>query len=86
MITLGATAAAPGNFDVGTGAASASIIGLSSLGTWATSSINGIGTVSLSRIDRAGAAGTFSFTAPPVAGTGATGARVVTNGAFNVTF
>ncbi len=46
----------------------------------------GSGTVTIVTLSATGATGTFSFTAPPVAGTGATGDKIVSAGAFNVTF
>jgi hypothetical protein len=44
------------------------------------------GILTLTTLTTAGATGTFSFSAPSVPGTGATGTKVVTNGVFNITF
>lgn len=47
----------------------------------------GTGTVTITAINATGASGTFSLSAVPFsAGGGATGAKLVTNGTFNVTF
>ena len=45
----------------------------------------GTGTITVTQVSTAGAIGTFSFTAVPN-GPGATGNKVVTSGAFNITF
>jgi hypothetical protein len=44
------------------------------------------GILTLTTLTTAVATGTFSFSAPSVADTGATGTKVVTNGVFNITF
>jgi hypothetical protein len=44
------------------------------------------GVLTLTTLTTAGATGTFSFSAPSVPNTGATGTKVVTNGIFNITF
>ena len=44
------------------------------------------GILTLTTLTAAGATGTFSFSAPSVPGTGATGTKIVTNGVFNITF
>jgi hypothetical protein len=44
----------------------------------------GTGTLTITQLSATGVAGTFSFTAVPLAG--ATGDKAVTAGAFNVTF
>jgi hypothetical protein len=85
-ITLGAITSVPGSIDLTTGAAFGTVARVSPAGTWTTANSGGTGTLTLSRIDFQGANGTFSFSAPAVSGTAATGTRVVTNGVFNVTF
>ena len=54
--------------------------------SWHALSTVGNGTVTLTSISATGAAGTFAFTAPAVASSGATGSKVVTNGSFDVKF
>ena len=55
--------------------------------TWAASAgVGGSGTITITTLTATRVAGTFSFTAVPNAGTGATGNRVVTNGEFDVEF
>jgi hypothetical protein len=51
---------------------------------WKVSPVAGSGTINLATLTAKAASGTFSFTAPANAN-GATGTKVVTNGAFNVT-
>ena len=46
----------------------------------------GSGTITFTTFTTNHAVGSFSFTANPVAGTGATGSKSVTGGAFNVTY
>jgi hypothetical protein len=53
---------------------------------WHAMLTNGSGSVTITTLTASGASGTFSFTMVPLPNTGATGNRVVTNGAFNVTF
>ena len=47
---------------------------------------NGSGTIAITALTGTSASGTFSFNLVANRGTGATGAKVVTNGRFNVTF
>lgn len=55
--------------------------------TWVANSVTGgSGTLTITAIDGSHVAGTFSFTAVPSAGSGATGERAVTNGEFDVEF
>jgi len=68
-------AASPTNFSVSTGAAS-----------WQAAVTVGSGTLTVTSISAVGAEGTFQFTAGPLAGTGATANKVVTQGVFDVTF
>jgi Family of unknown function (DUF6252) len=46
----------------------------------------GSGTITISSLTSTGAAGTFSFSMVSVPGSGATGTKAITEGAFNVTF
>ncbi len=58
-------------------------------GSWTAAAGSGSGTLTIATLTATGASGTFTFTAVPVpgvGGAGATGNKVVTNGAFNVTF
>jgi len=54
-------------------------------GAWVTSLIGGTGTITFTSVSRTSAAGSFSFTMVPVAGTTASGNKQVT-GTFNVRF
>ena len=84
VIALTVNAVVPGTADALQGASGA--ITLPATGaTWA-SGPGGAISITLTRIDLAGADGTFSFSAAAVAGTSATGTRTVTNGIFNVRF
>lgn len=60
-------------------------MGMVTTGTWSALLTQGSGTLTVASFSATGASGTFSFTALPT-GAGATGSKVVTNGAFNVTF
>lgn len=71
--TVGVTS--PANFSVTIGAAG-----------WQAAITLGSGSVTVTSISATGAKGTFQFTAGPVPGTAATGNKVVTAGAFDVTF
>ena len=73
--TFGSNVSALGTLTIGTGSWSAT--GLQGIG--------GTGSVTLTTLTSNRAAGTFTFTAKPLAG-GASGDRVVTQGAFDVTF
>jgi hypothetical protein len=84
VITLGVRAVVPGTYDAVSGGAIGTIARAN--GSAWTSGPGGTASVTLTRIELAGATGTFSFTAPPVPGTTSTGVRSVTNGAFNVSF
>jgi FRG domain len=53
---------------------------------WVADPFEGSGTVTLTRVTSTAATGTFLLTLVPLAGTGASGNKVVTNGVFNVTF
>lgn len=86
VVTLRAVTPVPATIDLTTGVAFGSVALLSNAATWTTANSAGTGTLTLSRLDLQGAAGTFSFSAPAAPGTGAAGTKVVTNGAFNVTF
>lgn len=56
------------------------------IGTWVTAAAGGTGTVTVAELTTSRARGTFSFTGGPVAGSGATGTKVVTEGVFEVRF
>jgi hypothetical protein len=53
---------------------------------WQAALSNGSGTLTFTTLTANNAVGTFSFTLTAQSGTTATGTKVVTNGAFNVTF
>ena len=74
-----------GNVPIGAGSTS---MGQYSVGTqtWVSSLVGGSGTVVLTTLTTTRAVGTFTFTAIPSPSTGATGNKVVTTGAFDVTF
>lgn len=58
-------------------------------GSWAAAGQFGSGTLTISSLSATGASGTFNFSAPPApggSGAGATGTKVVTNGAFTARF
>ncbi len=61
-------------------------LSLGSTQSWAASASMGSGTVTLTSFTANSASGTFMFVADPVASTGATGTRSVTEGVFDVTF
>ena len=84
VVTLGVVATVPGTYDAVLGGAIGTIARAN--GSAWTSGPGGTASITLTRIELAGATGTFSFTAPPVPGTTTTGVRVVTNGTFNVSF
>lgn len=54
--------------------------------TWVSSLVGGSGTVNLTTLSATHATGTFSFTGIASTATGATGNKVVSNGAFDVSF
>jgi hypothetical protein len=85
-VTLGAVTTELGTIDLTTGAAYGSVTRLSTGATWTTGAGRGGGILTLTRVDFQGAAGTFSFSAPPAPGSTATGTKVVSNGMFNVRF
>lgn len=77
----------PGEFQIGpVGAVSNALITESNGRSWHASQSVGNGTVRITSVSATGATGTFSFTAPAVASSGANGSRVVTNGTFDVKF
>jgi hypothetical protein len=84
VITLGVHAVVPGSYDAVSGGAIGTIARAN--GSAWTSGPGGTAAVTLTRIELAGATGTFSFTAAPVAGTSATGVRNVASGTFDVSF
>jgi hypothetical protein len=53
---------------------------------WNTSLTGGTGSVTISTLSGSHAIGTFSFTAPPDAGSGATGTKAITSGTFDVRY
>ena len=80
---------APGTFPSGPTSptnASLQIITGSTAQAWQAAQTLGSGTVTVTAISATHAAGTFQFVVVPVAGTGATGNKAITQGAFDVTF
>lgn len=55
-------------------------------GTWYTNGPGGVGTITITTFTANRVAGTFSFTAIPFPGTGATTNRLVTNGTFDLAY
>ena len=57
-------------------------------GSWLAGGLFGSGTLNINTLTSAGASGGFAFAAvpPPAGGMGATGTKLVSSGAFNVTF
>jgi hypothetical protein len=55
-------------------------------GLWGVTPVGGSGTITITSISATGASGTFSGTLVAQAGSGASGNKVITNGAFTVTF
>jgi hypothetical protein len=81
--------AAVGTINVATSPVQMSVIttnGTTTTGSWIASFGIGSGTLTIASLSSSGASGTFSFTAPPATATTPAGNKVVTNGAFNVTF
>jgi hypothetical protein len=76
----------PGTFSFGSAGTLAGAEVIVGNAEWATVPGSTSGTLVLSTLTSTGASGTFSFTALPVPGTGATGTKTVANGTFNVTF
>jgi Family of unknown function (DUF6252) len=87
-IALRIVATAPGTYPIGPPVAVASNRGTVTDGTaeWLADASTGSGTIILGSLTANRATGTFSFNAEPVAGTTASGTRIVTEGAFSVTF
>lgn len=84
-IGFGSQVLAPGTFTVG--AANPTNFSVSAgASSWQAAVTLGSGTLTVTSISAVGAEGTFQFTAGPLAGTGATGNKVVTQGVFDVTF
>lgn len=84
-VGLGGQVTAPGTFTVGpTNPTNFSVV-IGAAG-WQSAITLGSGSLTVTSISATGAKGTFQFTAGPLAGTGATGNKVVTEGAFDVTF
>ena len=54
--------------------------------TWSASALGGSGTLTVTTLDATHIVGTFSFTMAPTTGSGASGNRSVTQGAFDVKF
>jgi hypothetical protein len=87
-IAMRIVATAPGTYPIGPPVAIASNRGTVTEETaeWLADASTGNGTITLGSLTASRATGTFSFNAEPVAGTAASGTRVVTEGAFSVTF
>jgi hypothetical protein len=81
---------APGTWPmIGTSPAAIGSVNTGPVGStqsWTAGPGLGSGTIVIATLTATGASGTFSFTAPALAFTGATGTKTVTNGVFNVTF
>jgi hypothetical protein len=77
---------APGTYPLGVGGSVKGGIGVLSGGgsSWATALTGAAGSVTISNVSATRIAGTFSFTAPPQAGAGATTTRSVTQGEFDL--
>lgn len=65
--------------------ANATVIGTDGT-SWQAMGDDGSGTITITSLSSEAVAGTFSFTAPRLSGTGDPMTRVVTNGTFNVDF
>jgi hypothetical protein len=79
--------AGPGTFQIGpVGQPTNALITEASGHGWHAQSTIGSGSVTIASITATTAKGTFSFTAPAVDGTGATGTKVVTEGTFDLKF
>lgn len=73
----------PGTYDIGAGGVGAATYSNGS-STWLSATTGGTGTITFTMLTTTHATGTFSFIAAPVAGTSATGPKVVTAGSFDV--
>lgn len=85
-IGLGWVGTETGTYSLGPGIiANATLLGPDGT-TWQAMDEEGSGTIIVTSLTSEAVAGTFSFTAPRVSGTGTPLVRVVTNGSFNVEF
>jgi hypothetical protein len=81
------TAAGTGVYTLGPiSAANAQILIGNPAAGWQAAVGIGSGTITISSLTSTGASGTFSFSLVAVPGSGATGTKTITEGAFNVTF
>jgi hypothetical protein len=86
VVALATIATGPGTYTTGS-TVGANFNTAQLLRRWVASALDGgTGTVTFTTLTSARATGTFSFTAVASPGTGATGTKTVTEGAFNVTF
>jgi hypothetical protein len=74
-----------GTFTLGAGQPAAAVVTFGAQ-IWNTALTGGTGSVTLSTLSGSHAIGSFSFTAPPNAGSGATGTKVITSGTFDVRY
>jgi hypothetical protein len=88
---LGYIGSAPATYPLGVNAATtpggtATVLGIvsSAFSDWSTDLSGSAGTITFATFAGGRMTGSFLFTAPPVAGTGTTGTRVVTSGAFDL--
>lgn len=81
-------ASGPGTYPIGITSPTNAIYTMASSGSksWQAASTLGSGSVTVTTLTATGATGTFSFTLVANGGSGASGNKVVTNGAFNLTF
>ena len=84
-ITFGVAATGPGTFTVSQTSAVNGIY-VSGNASWLASGNVGSGTVTLTTLNSTRAVGTFNFVMQAQAGSGATGTRTITQGAFDVRF
>ncbi len=84
-IGIGGQVPGPGTYPVGVTSPANFSVTIGGAG-WQAAITLGSGSFTVTSISATGAKGTFQFTAGPVPGTAATGNKVVTAGAFDVTF
>ena len=85
-LTIGVATTAPGTFTVGTGSSGVNGIYVSGNSSWSAAGNIGSGTVIITTLSSTRAVGSFNFVMQAQAGSGATGTRTITQGAFDVRF
>ncbi len=85
-VGVGLIPTGPGTYPIGPTQPTNANVSLGTPNSWSASSAVGSGSITLTTFTANSASGTFFFTAEPVATTGATGTKVVTEGVFDVTF